>query len=294
MNERKRQVMLAAQRLIIEKGFASTSVQDILEEAKISKGTFYNYFTSKNECLIAILDHAAEESIIRRRDLLVGRDHSDKDLLAKQILIRMHVNRELNLIPVYEAIFHSNDEELRNFVKLRHVEELNWMSGRLIDVYGKKAEPHAVDCSVMILGMIQQLSHFWTVGSPEVLNIEKLVHFAIRRVDAIMFDLIENGDILLGKLMLKSMATTNSTTEDYEKKIHQQLQLIKGKLENGIGHQYIDFLLNELQTGNPQLSIMEVVTRSLRDVGKDTKQASRINEAALLIWDYIDMIKTDK
>lgn len=34
MNERKRQVLLTAQRLFIEKGFSTTSVQDILEGSK--------------------------------------------------------------------------------------------------------------------------------------------------------------------------------------------------------------------------------------------------------------------
>ena len=54
MNNKKHQVLLTAQRLFIEKGFAATSVQDIINESKISKGTFYNYFSSKNECIIAI------------------------------------------------------------------------------------------------------------------------------------------------------------------------------------------------------------------------------------------------
>ena len=60
MNDRKQQVLLTAQQLFVEKGFSATSVQDILDEAKISKGTFYNYFSSKNECLIAILDNGRE------------------------------------------------------------------------------------------------------------------------------------------------------------------------------------------------------------------------------------------
>ena len=33
MNDRKRQVLLTAQRLFIEKGFTTTSVQDILDES---------------------------------------------------------------------------------------------------------------------------------------------------------------------------------------------------------------------------------------------------------------------
>ena len=56
MNNRKRQIIQACIKLFSEKGFVETSIQEIIEEAKISKGTFYNYFPSKKDCLIAILD----------------------------------------------------------------------------------------------------------------------------------------------------------------------------------------------------------------------------------------------
>ncbi|WP_442956966.1 TetR/AcrR family transcriptional regulator [Planococcus sp. MB-3u-03] len=44
----KQQIINAAHRLFIQKGYNASSIQDILDEAGISKGTFYNYFTSKS------------------------------------------------------------------------------------------------------------------------------------------------------------------------------------------------------------------------------------------------------
>ena len=54
MNDRKQHVIKMAHQLFIERGFQNTSIQDILEYSGISKGTFYNYFSSKNELLIAL------------------------------------------------------------------------------------------------------------------------------------------------------------------------------------------------------------------------------------------------
>ena len=54
MNDRKQHVVNKAHQLFIDKGFQATSIQDILDYSGISKGTFYNYFSSKNELLIAI------------------------------------------------------------------------------------------------------------------------------------------------------------------------------------------------------------------------------------------------
>jgi len=290
MNDRKRQVMLTAKKLFIEKGFTSTSVQDILEEAKISKGTFYNYFTSKNECLMAILEDAHNESVIRRREMLVGRDKKDKDILARQILVRMQVNRELNLLPIYEAVYYSNDEELRNFVKTYHINELKWFAPRLVDVYGKEAEPHAFDCSVISFGMIQQLLHFWKAGSSKELDNEKLVQFALRRLDSLMADLIEQEDVLLEKHMIMPLGISSVEVKD---NILDKIIALKRKLEEDKSNlEYADFLLTELQTEKPRTSLLEAVGCSFREASNGTKHADRVNEVLFLLWKYIDSIKS--
>lgn len=56
MNERKKHVAETALKLFQEKGIQHTSIQDIVKAASISKGTFYNYFTSKNDCVAEILE----------------------------------------------------------------------------------------------------------------------------------------------------------------------------------------------------------------------------------------------
>lgn len=293
MNERKHQVMLIAKKLFIDKGFKATSVQDILDEAKISKGTFYNYFISKNECLMAILEDAHNESVIRRRELLVGRDKKDKDILAAQILVRMQINRELNLLPIYEAVFYSADVELRNFVKTYHINELKWFASRLIDVYGKDAEPHAFDCSVMTLGMIQQLRHFWTSGSSKDLDIIKLVNFTFRRMDALMSDMIEQQEVLLENHMISPMEISE---EELKEKILNDLLALKRKLEDSQNEnclEYADFLLTELQTENPRASLLEAVGRSFREASNGTSLAESVNEFLYPLWKYIDRNKTN-
>jgi len=66
MNKRKKIVVDHARALFLEKGIQMTSIQDIIERSGISKGTFYNYFSSKNECVTAILQQAYHETTINR------------------------------------------------------------------------------------------------------------------------------------------------------------------------------------------------------------------------------------
>src|SRR3954464_10230092 len=101
VNNRKRNVLLTAQRLFTEKGYAATSVQDIIDESKISKGTFYNYFSSKNECIIAIIENAKEETDLKRREMLIQQEITDKDILINQLSVRMELYRKRNLMPIF-------------------------------------------------------------------------------------------------------------------------------------------------------------------------------------------------
>jgi AcrR family transcriptional regulator len=54
--EMRERLFLAAVRLFAEKGFAETTVEDITNAADVGKGTFFNYFPSKEHILIAFSD----------------------------------------------------------------------------------------------------------------------------------------------------------------------------------------------------------------------------------------------
>ena len=53
---KRKEILDAAQRLIYTKGYELMSIQDILNELKISKGAFYHYFDSKQALLEALIE----------------------------------------------------------------------------------------------------------------------------------------------------------------------------------------------------------------------------------------------
>ena len=54
--ERKHQIMNAAEEVFSQKGFSDARMDDIAEETGLSKGTLYLYYKSKDDLIIAILD----------------------------------------------------------------------------------------------------------------------------------------------------------------------------------------------------------------------------------------------
>jgi AcrR family transcriptional regulator len=57
--ETRRQLLDAAGRLFAERGYHGTSVPDIVRAAGVGHGTFYEYFGSRHEILLALTEHAA-------------------------------------------------------------------------------------------------------------------------------------------------------------------------------------------------------------------------------------------
>src|SRR5882762_5509796 len=54
--EIRERLFRAALKLFAEKGFAETTVEDVTNAADVGKGTFFNYFPSKEHILIAFSD----------------------------------------------------------------------------------------------------------------------------------------------------------------------------------------------------------------------------------------------
>lgn len=102
-NERKSAIGRAAAVLFQRKGYLETSLQDISNEAGLSKGCIYYYFSSKHEILYFILDsymdHLSEglEEELKR--------FSDSSAKIKFIMLR-HLGLYNNRVPEAKAILH--------------------------------------------------------------------------------------------------------------------------------------------------------------------------------------------
>lgn len=70
--------------LFEEKGFSSTSVQDIVDSLGVTKGTFYYYFTSKETLLMDIHLRYIDDLLDRQNSILTS-DNSCRQKLVKII-----------------------------------------------------------------------------------------------------------------------------------------------------------------------------------------------------------------
>ena len=71
---RRDEILDAGQRLIYTKGYERMTIQDILDDLRISKGAFYHYFGSKEAMLEAVIAQMMEE-VERRLTPLIHNPH---------------------------------------------------------------------------------------------------------------------------------------------------------------------------------------------------------------------------
>lgn len=71
---RKNELLDAAQKLFVEKGYAKTTVTDILNVYGLSKGVFYYYFKSKEEVMDAIIQRMVDDMVVHARKIVDNPD----------------------------------------------------------------------------------------------------------------------------------------------------------------------------------------------------------------------------
>jgi AcrR family transcriptional regulator len=59
---KRNEILAAAQRLVYTSGYEQMSIQDILDELKISKGAFYHYFKSKQALLDGLVERMLDDA----------------------------------------------------------------------------------------------------------------------------------------------------------------------------------------------------------------------------------------
>lgn len=69
-NERKQELLKIAYNMFLMKGYDNTSIDDIINEAKIAKGSYYYYFESKEETLEEVINMMINDEVTSAKEIL--------------------------------------------------------------------------------------------------------------------------------------------------------------------------------------------------------------------------------
>uniref|UniRef100_UPI000225ADC7 TetR/AcrR family transcriptional regulator n=1 Tax=Ornithinibacillus scapharcae TaxID=1147159 RepID=UPI000225ADC7 len=194
MNKRENGIVSAAQKLFIEKGYHATSIQDIIDHAGVSKGTFYNYFASKVDCLLAILESVHTIGEQKRLELALSKDKHDEEVFIQQIIVRSKMNQEHDMLILFDMIMHLDEPKIKEFLDKQYQYELQWISRRLCEIYTPAIREQSVDYAVMLLGSIHHFMHVWKLTTVEEIDLEKVIRFILKRMKPMIHEQIQTGE----------------------------------------------------------------------------------------------------
>ena len=273
MKDRKQNVIKIAHQLFIDKGYQATSVQDILESSGISKGTFYNYFTSKGELLIAIFKNLQLEIEKEKNIILIGHSPSDIEIFIKQLTVDIRHNRKNKLFFLFNEVFISKEPELIQFLQKFEFLQIQWLFNRLVDLFGNEKKTFLFDCTILFKGMLQQSSRFYFMDKKENNNPTPIIRFCMNRLLKMVDEVSQSKEQLINPQLMEQFSPTCDHVMDLLKEELKKsyLALMKDirelnmeEIERKKYWEILDFIQDELTHSTaPRRYIMESILNGI-------------------------------
>lgn len=299
MNSRKQQVIQNAHHLFIEKGFQATSIQDILDYSGISKGTFYNYFSSKNELLIAVFKWLFSTLDKERNKLLIGKDPADLDLFIAQIENQLKNHHKHKVFTLFEEVFMSNDPDLKAYINKMQFVELSWYYNRFRELFGEEKKAYLLDCAIMFASILHRNFHFNMKAKEGNVNHGEVIRYSVKRLVHMVEEVSNAGEQLLDpQLLEKWVPTCESAKLKLEQEILSCIIELKKITNKDVGNELeqqkyselLNFIQDELfHQPSSRKFIIESTLKSLKQSGVSSFKAN-LKTLEQLISSYLEEI----
>ncbi|WP_411954056.1 TetR/AcrR family transcriptional regulator [Alkalibacillus sp. S2W] len=193
MQEKKRMIIEASIDLFAERGFHETSVQQIVDEAHVAKGSFYNYFTSKNDLLRAIYDYyytQIEEAMAE--ETRQASNATDSFTYQLDVVFHFLLNHKalIQMVLKEQVPIDRDMEWFMTEVKQQHY---YWLEQNIQAIQGEAIKPYLYDVVVMTDGLIHSYMN-WLLIDEDAIDLNQLPHYLTKRIYKICQDVISEGE----------------------------------------------------------------------------------------------------
>ncbi|MDX8047085.1 TetR/AcrR family transcriptional regulator [Gracilibacillus sp. S3-1-1] len=189
MDEKKKQLIEVSLKLFSEKGFHSTSIQEIADKSHVSKGAFYLHFDSKDSLLIEAYQYYAD-TVLENLNNIEQSTNSASEQLAKQLaaFLRLFKEHKEYLVMQLRDNIHQSDKFEELIISL-HKQSFEWMSHRLIDIYGEKLRPYIVDVVIQIEGLLGGYLKWIAIHDISVES-NKIATYIVEKLDVLVTSIL--------------------------------------------------------------------------------------------------------
>jgi AcrR family transcriptional regulator len=177
---RKEQILQAATMVFARLGFHEARMDDIVEEAGLSKGAVYWYFESKDEIITTILDRFFERELEDFRRISQGEGPIPDRLLKLVKNLSKEIEAIADLMPIIYEFYAiaARENTIRKTIQ-RYFKSHTTLLEELVKIGIDRGELRKIspeDAARSLVALMEGCMLIWILGTPnhEVLDLETL------------------------------------------------------------------------------------------------------------------------
>lgn len=275
---KKHQILHVAMDIFKEKGYSSTSMQDIAEACGMAKGSIYKFFASKEDlfteafevCHQIMFEQGHEHACVERQKGL-----SPKEKLRSIIEFELQYMLENYFFMIeFKELPITDNEKFKSAWMKKRATLLNWHRDFLLEAYGDSIEIYVWDVIAIYRGLLSAYLAY-AIQKVIAISMEELALFLVGRMDAVVSDMtrtkpnpvLNETTIYFNHLNPIDSLTQHETVHDFlqsfELKINQ-LQIAENVRKELL--EVIVFLQKELDLEAPNRTLVHVFTTYLETI----------------------------
>lgn len=288
MNDKKKNIIITSIELFADKGFHSTSIQEIAEKSNVSKGAFYLHFQSKDELLLEIFKYyynLMQENVRNAKDPQL----SPIDNFIKQVEVQFNeiIKHKSFILTQFKEQAISLNKELFDFIRMKEYETHTWYKETFISIYGVSVTPYVMDLANIFEGIKQRYMQIMIHGDVAI-ETPNLASFLVNRLDDIVGKLL--SDKIQPILTEKNMNAIFSEVYSPEMKVKKEVVsdlldmqkiLSEKKLDTQLANELqgvIDFLITEVNKQDSKEIIMQGLLANFKGMNEFDHYRKSISE----------------
>jgi TetR/AcrR family fatty acid metabolism transcriptional regulator len=195
INDRRAVILDAALRTFVKRGYPDTKVAEIASEAGVAEGTLYNYFTSKEDLLLALFDEKWGWIINEIRKKIRRLSDPNRKLKAIFSLVVRMFKKNRQLAELFMVDIKQSSVFLNNYTINRIVEFLDLIEEVLEE--GKKKGIYRRDLDtrvarMVIFGAAQGILLSWVLSESTAVR-NQTFEFSLYRAAKTLKDIFKSG-----------------------------------------------------------------------------------------------------
>jgi AcrR family transcriptional regulator len=232
----RQRILTSAIRFFAEKGFASTSIQDIANDCGIAKGSLYKIFSSKEDLLIEVFEfrfqNMREQAELIRNELQL----LPLQRLARETLLQLEFMAEFKFsIQDAQELQAQEGTKLGLYLSGIKAKLMNYYGDCLVHGLGENIAPYKWDLISVYVGMMKQYTMFGhLLNNP--LDPIRLSSYVVDRIEEIAVGLLRKepqplfDDSVVKRFIHQTMEGTQTSNKNIKSDLLQQMEMAVNEL----------------------------------------------------------------